>query len=124
MLLKKMLATAGTAVVLAAGSTGLAAPTQAAPVITGGLFNVTIVDAIDISRVVVQLPVAAAANVCDLADVQAALLAIAAQNSNNTANCTAIAGSRARGRATARSEAGHVGRPGPPERLRADPIPW
>jgi len=45
---------------------GVAAPAQAAPVVTGGLVNVTIVDAVDISRVTVRLPVAVAANVCDV----------------------------------------------------------
>jgi len=48
---------------------------------------VTIVDAVDISRVTVQLPVAVAANVCD---VDVAILLAAIQDTG-TANCTATA---------------------------------
>lgn len=55
---------------LAAGTMSVgavAAPmASAAPVVTGGLINVTIVDAVDISRVQVALPIAAAANVCNV----------------------------------------------------------
>ncbi len=47
----------------------------------------TIVDAVDISRVTVQLPVAVAANVCD---VDVAILLAAIQDTG-TANCTATA---------------------------------
>ena len=68
----------------------MAAPASAAPlggpVVTGGLVNVTIVDAVDINDVTVQLPIAAAVNVCNIS-----VLAIAEQN--NT--CTADADSRA-----------------------------
>jgi len=39
-------------------------PAMAAPVVTGGLVNVTIVDAVDVDRTTVQVPVAVAANVC------------------------------------------------------------
>lgn len=66
---------------------------SAAPVFTGGLVNVTIVDAVDISRVTVQLPIAAAANVCNVdVNVLAADLA-----DDGAANCTATASSRAKG---------------------------
>jgi len=58
------------------------------------LANVTIVDAVDISRPTVQLPVAVAANVCD---VDVAILLAAIQDTD-TANCTASAGSRANNR--------------------------
>jgi len=58
------------------------------------LANVTIVDAVDISRVTVQLPVAVAANVCD---VDVAILLAAIQDTG-TANCTATADSRANNR--------------------------
>ena len=58
------------------------------------LANVTIVDAVDISRVTVQLPVAVAANVCD---VDVAILLAAIQDTG-TANCAATAGSRANNR--------------------------
>jgi hypothetical protein len=88
--MKRVIAVAGSAVALAAGP--LAAPASAAPVITGGLVNVTIVDAIDIDRTTVQLPVAVAANVCDV-DVAVLLAAI---EDTGSANCNAEAGSRAR----------------------------
>lgn len=90
--IRRSLATVGAAGALAVTSLGVAAPAQAAPVVTGGLVNVTIVDAVDISRVTVQLPVAAAANVCD---VNVAILLAAIQDTG-TANCTATAGSRAK----------------------------
>lgn len=70
---------------------GMSAPVAAQPVITGGLVNVTIVDAVDISRVTVQLPIAIAANVCDVdINVLAADLA-----DDGQANCTADADARA-----------------------------
>ncbi|HZG64397.1 MAG TPA: hypothetical protein VEY13_12950 [Rubrobacteraceae bacterium] len=53
--------------------------------------NVTIVDAVDVNRNKVQLPIAVAANVCDVdINVLAADLA-----DDGQANCTAEAGSRA-----------------------------
>lgn len=68
-----------------------AMPVFAAPIVTGGLVNVTIVDAVDVDRTTVQLPIAVAANVCDVdVNVLAADLA-----DDGTANCTATAGSRA-----------------------------
>ena len=69
----------------------MAGPVAAAPVITGGLVNVTIVDAVDISRVTVQLPIAVAANVCDV-DVQVLVTDLA---DDGVANCDAEASSRA-----------------------------
>ncbi len=54
----------------------------------------TIVDAVDISRGTVQLPVAVPANVCDL-DVAILLAAI---QDTGPANCTATADSRANNR--------------------------
>ena len=85
------------ATILAAGSLSAgvaAAPAAAAPVVTGGLVNVTIIDAVDISRVTVQLPIAVAANVCDVdVNVLAADLA-----DDGQANCTATADSRANNR--------------------------
>lgn len=68
-----------------------AMPVLAAPVVTGGVVNVTIVDAVDVDRTTVQLPIAVAANVCDVdVNVLAADLA-----DDGTANCTATADSRA-----------------------------
>ena len=78
------------AIVAMAAVPATAAP-QGGPVVTGGLVNVTIVDAIDINRNTVQIPVAAAANVCD---VNVAIL-LAAIEDTGTANCDARAGSRA-----------------------------
>lgn len=75
---------------LSAGA--LAAPAAAQPVVTGGLVNVTIVDAVDIGDVTVQLPIAVAANVCDVdVNVLAADLA-----DDGDATCTARGNSRAR----------------------------
>lgn len=65
----------------------------ASPVVTGGLVNVTIVDAVDISRVTVQLPIGVAANVCNV-DVSV----LSAQLANTgTAACNAVAGAQANG---------------------------
>ena len=62
--LKRLTAGAATTAAIAFGA---AAPAQAAPlVLTGGLVNVTIVDAVDVEDVTVQLPIAVAANVCDV----------------------------------------------------------
>lgn len=69
---------------------GMTAPAAAAPVVTGGLINVTIVDAVDIERFTVQLPIAAAANVCNVS-----VLDLLARIANNDPNCTADADSRA-----------------------------
>ena len=66
----------------------MAAP-QGGPVVTGGLVNVTIVDAVDVNDVTVQLPIAAAVNVCNIS-----ALAIAQQSGT----CTADADSRANNR--------------------------
>jgi hypothetical protein len=77
---------------LSAGAVAVPAASAASPVVTGGLVNVTIVDAIDISRVNVQLPIAVAANVCDV-DVNVLALDLA----DGTATCIATAGSQANG---------------------------
>ncbi len=69
----------------------MAVPASAQPIFTGGLVNVTIVDAVDVEDVTVQVPVAAAANICDV-DVNV-LVADLADDGN--ANCTATATSRA-----------------------------
>ena len=70
-----------------------AMPALAQPVVTGGLVNVTIVDFADVNveDVTVQVPVAAAANICD---VNAAIL-IAQIEDTGSANCEATATSRA-----------------------------
>ena len=91
MMLKKMMATAGTAGLLTAGTLGLAAPAQAAPVITGGLVNVTLteVDLLNDSvnnntvQVGVGAALALAANVCDVN-----VNVLARQFRNGGATCT------------------------------------
>jgi hypothetical protein len=86
--MRRMLATLTILALMVAMS---AMPAMAAPVVTGGLVNVTIVDAVDVNDNTVQLPIAAAANVCDVdVNVLAADLA-----DDGEANCTAEAGSRA-----------------------------
>ena len=45
---------------------GASAPAQAAPVITGGLVNVTIVDVLSGNQVTAQVPITVAANLCDV----------------------------------------------------------
>ena len=90
MMLKKTLATAGTAGILVAGSMGLAAPAQAAPLFTGGLVNITLVDTLSNnnilngSQVVVAVPVGVAANICG---TTVAILGAAA--GTDPFNCTA-----------------------------------
>ena len=90
--IRRSIAAVGAAGALATGSLFLASPAQAAPVVTGGLVNVTIVDLLDIDDVTVQLPIAVAANVCDVnvAILQADFL------DDGVANCTARGESRAR----------------------------
>lgn len=73
----------------------MAMPAAAAgPVLTGGLVNVTIVDAVDVNNndVVVQVPVAVALNICDT-DVNVLAADFA---DDGQANCTATATSNAR----------------------------
>ena len=64
----------------------MAAPAQAAPVVTGGLVNVTVVDFADVNieDVIVQVPVAVAATVCDVN-----VNVLARQLRNGGAACTA-----------------------------------
>jgi hypothetical protein len=64
-----------------------AMPAMAAPVVTGGLVNVTIVDAVDVNNNTVQLPIGVAANVCD---VNAAVLVGEFQDTGD-ATCDATA---------------------------------
>jgi hypothetical protein len=47
-------------------SLGLAAPAMTAPVITGGLVNITVVDVLNNNDVNVQVPIGVAANVCGI----------------------------------------------------------
>jgi hypothetical protein len=85
---RKLVASLFASGILAAG---LAAPTASAqPVVTGGLVNVTIVDAVDVNHNTVQLPIAVAANVCG---TTVALLSDT--DADGTLDCTAVAGSAA-----------------------------
>lgn len=63
--IRRSIATVGAAGALATGSLFLAAPAQAQPVITGGLVNVTVVDAVDVTnnRILQNVGVGVAANV-------------------------------------------------------------
>ncbi len=57
------------AIVAATFAGALAVPSHAAsaaPVVTGGLVNVTIVDVLSGNQVAVQVPVSVAANICDV----------------------------------------------------------
>ncbi len=69
---------------------GVAAPASAQPVVTGGLVNVTIVDAVDLENVNVQIPIGVAANVCGV-NVVANVLARAGRQDTGTGpvDCTA-----------------------------------
>jgi hypothetical protein len=73
---------------------GVAAPTagaaQGGPVVTGGLVNVTIVDAVDINHNTVQLPISVAANVCGVT-----VAVLADTDADGMLDCTAVAGSAA-----------------------------
>jgi hypothetical protein len=78
---------AAAAVVAAGGFAGSLAPASAQPIVTGGLVNVVIVDAVDVVLMDVNLAVGAAlglaANVCD---VNVNVLAV--QLRNGSATCT------------------------------------
>ena len=65
----------------------LAMPASAAPIFTGGLVNVTIADSMDNEDVTVQVPVAAAVNICDTNFIT--------DNDGNIICCTAKVDSRA-----------------------------
>lgn len=67
----------------------MAMPAAAAPVVTGGLINVTVTDVLN--NTTVQVPVGVAANVCD---VNAAVL-VQEFNDTGEATCEADADSRA-----------------------------
>jgi hypothetical protein len=56
---------AATATIAAGLALPSALPATAAPVVTGGLVNVTIVDLLSGNQVTAQVPVSVAANICD-----------------------------------------------------------
>ena len=91
--IRRSIATVGAAGALTAGSLFLASPAQAAPVaiIPGGLVTVTLVDLVDIDDVTIQVPLAIAANVCDI-DINV----LAAQVAAGDTTCDAAAVSSAR----------------------------
>ena len=65
---KKKIVTLSAAGAMTLAGLGVAAPAQAAPVVTGGLVNVTLVDVVDITgnQVILQVPISVAAAVCDV----------------------------------------------------------
>lgn len=74
---------AAVAVTFAGALTVPALPASAAPVITGGLVNVTIVDLVSLEQVSLQVPITVAANICDVT------VAVLAQDlRDGTADCT------------------------------------
>jgi hypothetical protein len=81
---KKLVASLFASGILAAGLA--APPASAQPVVTGGLVNVTVVDAVDVTVRDVQVAVNAAANVCDVDIITDA--------DGNITRCTAIVGNR------------------------------
>jgi hypothetical protein len=72
-----------TLLVAGAFSAVAGSPASAQPVVTGGLVNITIVDAVSLEEVSVQVPVGVAANVCG---VNVAVLGEAA---SDPIDCTA-----------------------------------
>ena len=91
---KKLVASLFASGLLAAG---IAAPTVGAqPVVTGGLINVTLVDVADIEDNTVNVGVGVAANIaanlCDTADVNAAVLAAQVVRGGDTVDCAARGG--------------------------------
>ncbi len=63
--MKRLIQRAAIATAFAAVAALPAAPASAAPVITGGLVNVTVVDVLSGVQVTAQVPITVAANVCD-----------------------------------------------------------
>jgi hypothetical protein len=84
---KKLIASLFATGLLAAGVSIPSA--SAAPVITGGLVNVTLVDVLSHDEIAVQVPIGIAANVCD---VNAAVL-LAEVRDTGEATCDATADS-------------------------------
>jgi hypothetical protein len=84
MVTRKLLASVFAAVLM---SFTAAAPAVAQPIVIvpGGLVNITIIDAVDLEQVNVQVPIGVAANVCD---VTIAVLAEDVAN-NKATDCTA-----------------------------------
>ncbi len=63
---KKILASAVLSGGLLVGSGAMALPASSAPVITGGLVNITVDDVLNDNQVNVQVPIGVAANVCGI----------------------------------------------------------
>ena len=90
--MKRILAVLATTALMVAM---LAMPASAQPVVTGGLVNVTIVDFADVTveDVTIQVPVAAAVNICPNVDVE--IITEAAGDENTVITCDARARSGA-----------------------------
>jgi hypothetical protein len=65
--IKKFVAGSLMAATLSVGAGAAAMPASAAPVITGGLVNVTITDVLSHDQINAQIPIGVAANVCGVA---------------------------------------------------------
>lgn len=83
-MLKKYLASAALSGGLLFGAGAAALPASAAPVVTGGLVNITVTDVLNDNQVNVQVPIGIAANVCG---VNANVLAT--QTISQPVDCTA-----------------------------------
>jgi hypothetical protein len=64
--MKRLIRRAAVATAFAGAVALPALPASAAPVITGGLVNVTIVDLVSGNQITAQVPVSVAANICDV----------------------------------------------------------
>ncbi len=86
-MMKRFLATSATAAIALTGSTlGIAAPAHAAPLVTGGLVNITVGDVLTNNNIAVGAALGLAANICD---VNVNVLSV--QLRNGGATCTATA---------------------------------
>lgn len=89
--IRRIVAGGALALGLAGGMTGaLAATASASPVVTGGLVNVTITNLLNNNTVAVQIPINAAANICN---VQVPVISTVV-NSGGTYTCTARSGAQ------------------------------
>jgi hypothetical protein len=81
---KKAIASVALSGGLLMGAGAIAGPASSAPVITGGLVNITVTDVLTDNQVNVQVPIGVAANVCGInANV------LATQAISQPVNCTA-----------------------------------
>ena len=84
-MLKKTLASLALSGGLLVGAGTMATPASSAPLVTGGLVNVTVTDLLNQNEVNVQVPIGVAANVCG---VNANVLASQRQGNASPLDCT------------------------------------